>query len=61
MHSLSLTGAIRNLKYWTPFVDGDPASSNPDLGSSGESYTLNNTTTVNNDIRGDGTSAVLLR
>jgi TonB-linked SusC/RagA family outer membrane protein len=59
MRSLSLTGAARNLAFWTRYPDGDPASSYTYF--SGFSGTTVGTTVFNNnDIRESGTSAVPL-
>jgi TonB-linked SusC/RagA family outer membrane protein len=56
MHSLSLTGAVRNLAFWTRYPDGDPASSF----SVFSSETVGTTTFNNNDVRESSTSAVPL-
>jgi TonB-linked SusC/RagA family outer membrane protein len=56
MHSLSLTGAVRNLAFWTRYPDGDPSAS-----YSGYSYqTVGVNVINNNDIRASGTSTVPL-
>jgi outer membrane receptor protein involved in Fe transport len=57
VHNLSLTGAVRNLAYWTRYSSGDPGSSNP-----GASVVAPTTgyATVNNDVRESGASAVPL-
>jgi TonB-linked SusC/RagA family outer membrane protein len=57
VHSLSLTGAIRNLAYWTRYSGGDPSASY----ANGQNYQPSaNTSTVNNDLRTSGASAVPL-
>jgi TonB-linked SusC/RagA family outer membrane protein len=56
MHNLSLTGAVRNLAFWTRYPDGDPSSSY----FAGAGQTVGTTTVYNNDIRESSTSAVPL-
>jgi TonB-linked SusC/RagA family outer membrane protein len=56
MHSLSLTGAARNLAFWTPYRDGDPSSSY----STFSAQTVGATTFNNNDVRESSTSTVPL-
>jgi TonB-linked SusC/RagA family outer membrane protein len=57
MNNLSLTGAVRNLAFWTRYPDGDPGSSYA-AGFSGQ--TVGTTTFNNNDVRWSSTSAVPL-
>jgi hypothetical protein len=58
VRALSLTGAVRNLAYWTRYTGGDPAASSlgssPYTGSSVAPYT------VNNDVRSSTAGAVPL-
>ena len=58
IHTLSVTGAIRNLAFWTRYSGGDPSSNFSIRGYTRQLST--NTYTVNNDIRGSGDGAVPL-
>ena len=56
VHTMSLTGAVRNLAFWTRYSNGDPSAS---FSASGTA-SIANTQIVNNDIRESGVSAVPL-
>jgi TonB-linked SusC/RagA family outer membrane protein len=55
-HSLSVTGAIRNLAFWTRYTGGDPSASDPGGGVTATAYGA----VVNNDIRFSGSNSVPL-
>jgi hypothetical protein len=59
VQSLSLTGAVRNLALWTRYTGVDPESSDGGGGVSAFS-SAGNSSTVNNDVRIQGTNVVPL-
>jgi hypothetical protein len=55
VHSLGVTGAVRNLALWSRFAGADPEVSNPGL-----TVAANGSPSVNNDVRVSGDNAVPL-
>jgi hypothetical protein len=58
VRALSLTGAVRNLAYWTRYTGGDPGASS--VSAQGTVSGTNVTYAINNDLRSSNASAVPL-